>query len=288
MSTWEDSGIHAEADRWTYQPFLGSSRRGAWTRSKIVQQIGLRVVALAGLAAGVGMVITSEALTFKPREPDALQRSFQSADMGDVADGMAQLAMASVPVGEQAGSLRSTGFVKTSAAELEDMQALAKLQAAARRAADVQIQPPQAPVVAAIQTASLAIAREPAPGGGEVIGFSPDVEARLPSFEVVAEPALTASIGDVPRGDVPRGDGSEQAAPADASVISDGGSGAIGSETAEEQLAMLPRLPLPRPDPPQTRVRKAKAGGALGSPPNCGTKHAYWRNRGGNKVWYCR
>jgi hypothetical protein len=65
---------------------------------------------------------------------------------------------------------------------------------------------------------------------------------------------------------------------------------------AEELAALLPRLPKARPDPPpqptRARVRRAASSDWPDSPPpNCGSKHAYWRfvdRKAGSKEWYCK
>ena len=70
-------------------------------------------------------------------------------------------------------------------------------------------------------------------------------------------------------------------------------------EAAVEQATALgmafARIPLPRPDPPPARPRRTSSRANLEwpaePPPNCGTKHAYWRfvdRRAGTKEWYCK
>jgi hypothetical protein len=63
----------------------------------------------------------------------------------------------------------------------------------------------------------------------------------------------------------------------------------------EELGIVVPRIPLPRPDPPpQVRTtRRAARNSAWPAepPPNCGMKHAYWRfvdRKAGTKEWYCK
>jgi hypothetical protein len=71
-------------------------------------------------------------------------------------------------------------------------------------------------------------------------------------------------------------------------------------EAAARQLEELglavARIPLPRPDPPP-QVRSTPRRTVRNSdwpaepPPNCGTKHAYWRfvdRKAGTKEWYCK
>ena len=70
-------------------------------------------------------------------------------------------------------------------------------------------------------------------------------------------------------------------------------------EAALEQATALgvvfARIPLPRPDPPPSRPRRTASRANLdwpaAPPPNCGTKHAYWRfvdRDAGTKEWYCK
>lgn len=65
------------------------------------------------------------------------------------------------------------------------------------------------------------------------------------------------------------------------------------TEHAVEIGAFLPRVPMPRPNPPpRTRVRKSRdSSWPSQAPPNCGDKHAYWRfvdRKAGTKEWYCK
>jgi hypothetical protein len=64
-----------------------------------------------------------------------------------------------------------------------------------------------------------------------------------------------------------------------------------------EALAMVPRVPLPRPDAvpeikPARRVSRVSSGSALGPPPDCPAgKRAKWHytdRKAGTREWYCR
>jgi hypothetical protein len=63
-----------------------------------------------------------------------------------------------------------------------------------------------------------------------------------------------------------------------------------------EALAMVPRVPAPRPDDvgdtKPGRVSRASSGAALGPPPSCPAgQHAKWHyvdRKAGSREWYCR
>ncbi len=69
------------------------------------------------------------------------------------------------------------------------------------------------------------------------------------------------------------------------------------SEAAEEHaMALGPRLPRARPEPPPNAIKKVSTRRRASDwpstpPPDCGTLHAYWRfvdRKTGAKEWYCK
>jgi hypothetical protein len=63
------------------------------------------------------------------------------------------------------------------------------------------------------------------------------------------------------------------------------------SEVAEELALLAPQPPLRRPEPPKRARYRSAPGGALPAPPDCGSKHAYWRyvdRRANIREWHCK
>jgi hypothetical protein len=66
------------------------------------------------------------------------------------------------------------------------------------------------------------------------------------------------------------------------------------SKEAVEIVGFIARVPIPRPEPPTTPVRRRSTQPSSWPdepPPNCGTKHAYWHfvdRKNHVKEWYCR
>jgi ribonuclease E len=163
----------------------------------------------------------------------------------------------SVSEGEQAAPPAQAEHASSSAATAELEAALAAKVAALRA---LSPGPPAASAVEAQATASVVAATQPDPPTASAEGAAP---AELP---VLQNAALDLSQ--------------------DPTLLQDEGS------TEQDLAAPLPR---PRPEPPPNAIKRtasrSRDWGNLGSPPNCGEKHAYWRytdRKTGKREWYCK
>jgi hypothetical protein len=159
-----------------------------------------------------------------------------------------------------------------------------------------------------------------------VVESAPVQVASLPAVEVVTTPE---SVGDIPAAAASEGSADPSAWPehavdcprdwlGDEEGSAAGGPGCpaittlieeaspaeeldrIVSERAEQVAALMPRLPRARPEPPPQPIRRQARSTPRASPnlswpdeppPNCGSKHAYWRfvdEARTQKEWYCK
>ena len=143
--------------------------------------------------------------------------------------------------------------------------------------------PPQPAAEAEMVTAALPARSAPmeTPAGGSAFAW-PDTRGALPArldHRRIAERARQP--GDGLRG----GNLFDAAAPADQSAFDAAAARRAGEFAAADFIAPIPK---PRPDPP-ARVVRTSTRGRLPPPPNCGSKHAYYRyNSAKQPVWYCR
>jgi hypothetical protein len=64
---------------------------------------------------------------------------------------------------------------------------------------------------------------------------------------------------------------------------------AVPADAQLGETAALPSPPDPQPVPARTTSVRSRGGKRpSGPPPNCGSRHAYWKVAGGNSTWYCR
>jgi hypothetical protein len=156
--------------------------------------------------------------------------------------------------------------------------------AAARRAAEIRVQAPAPPARAPPPALLQAAARRAAEIGqkastvADCLGgwIKLDGIGEVPVF--CDEAAALIDLAGVPE---------VQGAVEDAALER-------ASELAGLQFA--PRIPLARPEPPPNAIKTVATSTPRSSwpaepPPNCGTKHAYWRFTDyttGTKEWHCK
>ncbi len=220
--------------------------------------------------------------------------------MSESAEDMARLVQAAAQfAAARSAAAAQPSEISESAKDMARLVQAAAQSAAAQSAAAAQpaaaVEPP-----AAIQTAAAAApAAEPAPPA------APAAEA-MAAAAAESDPGNPPAAAECPRdwikpgGETLAGCGEAAAlidfaaVPADRLALEEA---ALRRASELAGLQFAPRIPAARPEPPKNAIKKVAAtrkrssSWPAGPPPNCGTKHAYWRfidRKAGTKEWYCK
>lgn len=272
-----------------------------------MQPLLVRSAGIVGIAGAIMAVIASDTLFVDADDP--ARQPAPPVARGDLAGPQAPVTLVRLPasaelVAPAAGIFEVNPARPNPPVEITPVEPAALAQPAAAPAPVAQTDP--APVSAADATAAPAMAAAPPPQSLSAPPAQPSAPAAAPPTEPQTE---TASLWPDAAVACPRDwvavDGSnasggpsagcrDPASPESAALADDQQAlDQAALERASEMAALqfVPRIPLPRPDPPPATARRTTAKRAnwpADPPPNCGTKRAKWRYVSKVPTWYCR
>jgi hypothetical protein len=264
--------------------------------------VGAAGVIMAIVGGGAFFTGTSRAPSDKPATPTILHEETASAEQPVVAPVIAE---ASAPPTGRFSDVEPLAFVPPAPATTSAEPAAPRL--ASRADVEARDEPAAVPrlgsradVEAGDETAAAPTLQAVDPARFEAVSpdpLAPSEEDSPWEEEAVACPRDWVADADANAADDGSANCGTETALAAADAVSPDLEAALGdaaSEEAVEIIGFVARVPIPRPDPPPTPVRRTSnrpASWPDEPPPNCGGKHAYWhfvdRERK-IKEWYCK
>ena len=255
------------------QPGYGGTEPARWPRFVDMRPLLIRSAGIVGIAGAIVGVISSGALVGGPRD-----------EVGVASAPVAEAPAPSAPVEDAAPATGHVGpelsiFASpTEAGAVVQSFSRVAVRSAPRRAA------PAEPPVPAVEAE--------AEGDADILAEG-DTDAAWTDEAVACPQDWAAAEG---------GDAADPASPAcralaavippqNASSAAQEALSQAASEHAQELALLEPRLPKRRPDPPKRARYRSAPDGALPAPPDCGSKHAYWRyvdRKAGIREWHCK
>jgi hypothetical protein len=242
--------------------------------------VGAAGVIMAIVGGGAFFTGTSRVPSNEPTTPTILHEETASVDQPVVAEAQ------SAPPAGRFSDVEPLAYVPPAPATTPAEPAAPRL--ASRADVDARDEPAAAPMLQTVDPARFeAVSPDP---------LAPPEEDSPWEEEAVACPRDWVPGADANAADDGAADCDTETALAAADAASPDLEAALGeaaSEEAVEIVGFVARVPLPRPDPPPTPVRRASQPSSWpdAPPPDCGSKHAYWHftdRKRKIKEWYCK
>jgi hypothetical protein len=310
------------------EPGHGRAEAARWPRLRDVRPLLIRSAGVVGIAGIIIGVISSGALVGEETAVESTAVDLTAAEpaapagqttlsAGEVGPGISIFA-APAASGALPGFARHVGAAQVAeaepAAESAPPQAASPIAVASLPA---NAEPSSGAAEAAIEAATVIEAPEVAPVAIPLAEPATVAAAQEPALPIVEElAAIDEAQGDAdietawtddavacPRDWVaPEGADARAPSPAgcralaallpgEASTAEQAALSEAAAEHAETLALLEPRLPIRRPDPPPRARYRSAPGGALPAPPDCGSKHAYWRyidRKLKIREWHCK